>query len=260
MNLKSTVLAGVMTMTLSFSPALAQKGPSEEDLKKANNPLADVIALNVQNYYVPNLYGVPDETANTFWIRFAAPVSRFLIRASLPLPTLPTGDNRRDSGIGDLNLFAAYNIHQTSSTVFGLGPLVAMPTASKDSLGSGKWQLGAAAVYFNAKSAKVQYGGLLTYQTSIAGDDDRDDTNLLVAQPFAFWQLGGGTYLRTAPILVFNTQNGNYNVPFGFGIGKVMRSGNTVYNIFIEPQFTILHDGIGQPAFQLYTALNMQFR
>ncbi len=35
--------------------------------------------------------------------------------------------------------------------------------------------------------------------------------------------------------------------------------GRTVFNIFIEPQFTILHEGVGQPAFQLYTALNMQF-
>ena len=72
-------------------------------------------------------------------------------------------------------------------------------------------------------------------------------------------QLGGGTYLRTAPVWAFDLENRAYNVPFGFGIGRITKVGNTVFNIFIEPQFTILHHGIGQPAFQLLTALNMQF-
>jgi len=80
-----------------------------------------------------------------------------------------------------------------------------------------------------------------------------------VAQPFLFFQLGGGTYLRTAPLWVFNIEQDTYHIPFGFGIGKVVKSGGTVYNIFIEPQFTILHKGVGQPQFQLYMALNMQF-
>jgi hypothetical protein len=71
--------------------------------------------------------------------------------------------------------------------------------------------------------------------------------------------LNGGTYLRTAPIWAFDLRTGHYNVPFGFGIGRVTKVGRSVFNIFIEPQFTILHDGVGQPAFQVYTALNMQF-
>ena len=91
------------------------------------------------------------------------------------------------------------------------------------------------------------------------GDDARANTNVLAVQPFAFWQLGGGTYLRAAPIWAFDLENDTYNIPFGFGIGKVTKVGRTVFNIFIEPQFTILHNGTGQPAFQLYTALNMQF-
>ena len=43
-------------------------------------------------------------------------------------------------------------------------------------------------------------------------------------------------------------------------IRQVTVVGKTVFNIFLEPQFTILHSGTGQPAFQLYTALNMQFK
>lgn len=108
-------------------------------------------------------------------------------------------------------------------------------------------------------AARANANNSLADITAYAGDSEWENTKALAVQPFAFWQLGGGTYLRTAPIWAFNLKSGDYNVPFGFGIGQVMRLGKTVFNIFIEPQFTILHEGVGQPAFQLYTALNMQF-
>ena len=49
-------------------------------------------------------------------------------------------------------------------------------------------------------------------------------------------------------------------MPVGLGIGKVIPRGNTVYNFFIEPQFTILDKGPGQLEVQLFMALNMQFK
>jgi len=261
------LLATVITVAslIIALPAIAQE-PTEEELAAANNPLAELKAFNVQNYYVPALTGI-DATANTFWLRYAQPIAgKVLVRASLPLPTVPVIPRPDDptvsnsiSGVGDFNLFAAYLAVSEPTKTFGVGPLFAFPTSTDDALGSEKYQGGVAAVYFAAPNPTIQYGGLLTWQASFAGNDERDNTNLLVAQPFAFWQLGGGTYLRTAPIWVFNLERDTYNIPFGFGIGKVVKQGDTVFNIFIEPQFTILHKGVGQPRFQLYTALNMQF-
>jgi hypothetical protein len=251
----------LMTIILSLSsglaPAFAQ-GPSAEELARANNPLANIRAFNLQNYYVPSLYGLDGETANTFWARFAIPTGRVLWRASMPLRTVPRATTPL-SGMGDVDLFGAYLIKQDPEFAFGVGPQVVFPTAQQDALGSGKWNAGLAAVAFAVPSPQLQYGTLLTWQTSVAGDDDREDVNILAAQVFGMWQLGGGNYLRSAPLWVFDLDTGDYSVPFGFGIGRVTKVGNTVYNIFIEPQFTILHDGVGQPAFQLFTALNLQF-
>jgi hypothetical protein len=264
--MKRIVVAALSTVVLlTAAPAFAQE-LSEAEKANANNPLASTTAFNLHNYYVPTLSGV-DGTANTFWLRYAQPVGRFLVRASLPLPTVavpaqpevttgPASDSV--SGVGDFNVFAAYLVVSEPTKTFGIGPLLAAPSATDDALGTEKWQGGVAAVFFKATPI-VQYGGLLTWQASFAGNEDRDDTNVVVAQPFAMFQLGGGTYLRTAPLWVFNIEQDTYHIPFGFGIGQVLKQGNTVFNIFIEPQFTILHKGARQPRFQLFMGLNMQF-
>ena len=75
-------------------------------------------------------------------------------------------------------------------------------------------------------------------------------------QPFAFYQLGGGTYLRAAPIWVYNFENDDYSVPLGIGIGQVIKKGKTVYNLFAEPQFSVADEGPGQPEWQLFVGFN----
>jgi hypothetical protein len=135
---------------------------------------------------------------------------------------------------------------------------VVAPTATDEVLGQGKWQLGAAAVAFKA-TPKVQVGGLITWQASVGGDSDRPSTSLMAVQPFAIWQLGGGTYLRSTGVWTFDLKSGDYAVPMGFGLGQVLKSGKVIYNLWLEPQFTILHDGTGQPKVQLFAGLNLQF-
>lgn len=250
-------LCAVWMCVVAALPVSAQE-PSAAALKQANNPLANMKAINFQNYYVPQLYGLPELTANTFWVRAVFPVKRWIFRASLPLPTVPTSSNVSMSGLGDFNIFGAYLITQTAEMSFGVGPLLALPTADEDALGTGKVQLGAAAVVFNASSAAMQYGGLVTMQFSVAGDDDRQDTASLAIQPFGMWQLGKGTYLRTAPVYVFDLENGYYNVPFSVGIGRISKVERIVYNMFIEPQWTILHYGTGQPGLQIFAGINIQ--
>jgi hypothetical protein len=231
---------------------------------QANNPLANMTAFNIQNYYIGDL-SESDETANQAWLRFATPVSvsdtNWIVRASLPINTFPTPpDGDKETGSGDFNIFGAYLIDTGDPAVsFGIGPQLTAPTASKDELGSEKWSGGFANVLFNASSKKFQYGYLLTWQASFAGDSDRDDVNTGALQPFAFYQLGGGTYLRAAPIWVYNFENDDYSVPLGIGVGQVIKKGKTVYNIFAEPQFSVADEGPGQPEWQLFVGFNMQF-
>ena len=257
----------IISIGLFFLSAtcLSQK-VSEEALKKANNPLADMIALNFHNYFIPLYSEAPKGFySNNFWIRYAQPFAkgRLLVRASLPLATLTTdfdslGRSTTKTGLGDANIFMSYNFISRSNLTIGVGPLIATPSATERELGSGKWQAGAAFVAFVSSSPVFQYGCLITWQMSFAGDSQRQNTNLGAFQPFLMWQLGNGTYLRTAPIWLFDFEKQQYHTPFSVGIGKILRVNRTVFNLFIEPQYSFLHKGT-QPTFQIFAGMNLQF-
>lgn len=232
---------------------------SAEDVAKANNPLASIKTINLHNYHFPKLNGLPDATSNTFWFRYAQPIGKFLLRASLPVSSVPTAGGVNKSGLGDFNAFAAYLAVANAKTTFGVGPLLVLPTATDDILGAGKYQAGLAVIIFEVVTPQLQLGGLITWQTSIAGDDTREGTSLMALQPFGMFQLGKGTYLRSTAIMTFNYINGYYAVPFGLGIGKVLKSKNLVFNLFAEPQFTVIQNGVGQPQLQFFFGLNTQF-
>jgi hypothetical protein len=140
----------------------------------------------------------------------------------------------------------------------GVGPIVGIPTATDNALGTDQWSLGGAAVFFDARS-KVQWGGLVTYQHKVGGSNRVADVNTLTVQPFGFVQIGKGYYLRAAPIAVFNLESGDFHIPIGIGVGKVVKVGSTVLNFFIEPQFAVANSGPAQPLVQIFAGLNTQF-
>ena len=210
--------------------ASAEDGVAANDAAQANNPLLRAKAFNMHDYYVGNLTDI-DEDANQFWLRYAAPFSigdtKWLMRASLlTLNTVPAAPEfEHETGLGDFNVFAAYQMDVgTPGVSFGVGPLLNIPTASEDATGSGKWSAGIANVLFSARSPKFQYGYLLTWQASFAGDDDRDDVNVASFQPILIYQLGGGTYLRSTPIMTYDFESDGYTVPLGLGIGQVFKT------------------------------------
>ncbi|MCK0153672.1 hypothetical protein MWU49_08160 [Alcanivorax sp. S6407] len=255
---------GAMTLTtLSLTlPGLSHAEGSAA--AQANNPLADIKAFNVQNYYIGELTDT-DEDANQMVLRYAQPFSLgdsdWLMRASLPINTFPTGmRGAHQTGVGDADIFAAYLMDTGNPAIsFGVGPQLVAPTASDDALGNEQWQAGVANVYFNATSAKYQYGYLLIYRGGIGDTNGRSRVSLAAMQPFFFYQLEDGWYTGTAPLWNYDFQSDNYSVPVGARLGKVLKANKTVFNVFMEPQVSIADRGPGQPEWQLFFAVNMQF-
>lgn len=256
-------LTRIASLILALLPVAVPASAQDEAAAQANNPLANTTALNFQTLYSGELTGI-DRDANQFFIRYAQPFSafggRWLMRATLPVNTFPKASGGDVTGIGDFNAFAAYLLDIGDPAVsFGFGPQLTAPTASKEEVGSGKWSIGFANVLFNAANPKFQWGYLLTWQTSFAGDDDRADVNVGALQPFGFYQLGKGWYLRSAGIWTYDFETDARSIPIGLGAGKVTRIGRAVANAFLEPQYSVATHGDGQPRWNVFGGINFQF-
>jgi hypothetical protein len=236
----------------------------ENEVNTANNPLADLVSISLHNYFYPRLNGIPDESANTFWLRFVTPFWRIIPRLSIPIQVVPATNpdatTAKVTGFGDLNIFATFVVTpDDAKAMLGVGPIYTAPTASNDALGNGKHEVGLAALTVWTKGV-ILAGALVNYQIGVGGDSSKPRTQFIVAQPLMFLQLGKGYYLRSAPIWFFDIEQPTYNVPFGLGAGKVIPTEKVVFNLFIEPQFAMALRGIGQPAVQIFVGLNMQFK
>ena len=258
-RLRRLIVGSFVVFAIAISGSIHGEESSKDAEKQANNPLASFTTLNFHNYYIPELVEV-DDTANTLWIRYAQPFRLFkgdwLLRASLPVQRVPTPEGM-ESGLGAANAFAAYLIDTGNPDVtLGVGPLVSFPTATGSVPGGDTWDLGAAVVLFDARSDLIQWGGLVTYQTDVAGSGE---SSLAAVQPFGIVQMGSGWYLRSTGVWTINFEADRWAMPVGFGVGKVVKAGKQVINAFIEPQFSILGSGdVGQSEFQVFFGINFQ--
>ncbi|MDR2918939.1 MAG: hypothetical protein LBV72_06210 [Tannerella sp.] len=251
------MFCAVISLKAQETSTTAHGALDAEALKKANDPMAHTKAFNLHNYIITNIYGAPDYGANQLMFRYAQPVGKFLLRGTMPVMTSSGPGVGPKSGLGDFNLFAIYAIEKKGNK-FGVGPLLTAPTGT-NGFSSDKWQAGVAAMAFFASNPTLQTGALLQWQTDFAGSSNAADIDLLTAQLFGMWQIGGGTYLRSTGIWSFDLTNGNYSVPIGLGIGRVIKVGGVVFNIFAEPQFSVLAEGEGQSRFQVFVGFNTQF-
>jgi len=253
----------VVALTLPSHPLHAEEAVSSEEMNKSNSPLNPAPAFNLQDYWSPQLYDV-DKFTNDFLPRLSktVPSGKFvhvpqILRLTIPISTRPYGAST-ETGLGDINLFDILLLGGKGGLQLGLGPLLTMPTASHQILGTGKWQGGVAAVGLHARP-KGLIGGLIQWQASFAGDANRPDVSSLTVQPLLIHNLPNGLCLRSTAVWTFDLKNDHYYIPIGFGFGKVKKAGTKTMNFVLEPQWTVAHDGAGFPKVTLFAAVNTQF-
>lgn len=246
---------------LLWSASAAAQQVSADEANKANNPLNPAPGVNFQDVWAPELYGFDSHT-NDVLLRGTLPVRPGmlkwpqLIRVTVPISTRPTGSGFR-TGLGDINIFDILLLGHTAGGIqYGAGPLLVMPTATDDALGTGKWQIGVATTAIHS-SPRGLLGTLVQFQTSFAGDGDRPAVTSMTVQPLWIHNLQTGWYLRSSGIWTFNLRNGDFWTPVGFGFGKVMKSRQNTANFFFEPQWSVAHSGIAVPKYTIYTGINV---
>jgi hypothetical protein len=158
-----------------------------------------------------------------------------IIYQPLPLP-LPSGQLQTGVyGLGDLNP-SFFLSPKKSKVIWGVGPTFVLPTATNTTfLGQGKLSMGPSAVVL-VQPPHWTIGALANNYWSVAGHSnlDKPAVNQFLLQWFVNYNMKKGWYLTTSPIITANWRAPSGNqavVPFGGGVGRIMKLGFQPVNI-----------------------------
>jgi len=246
------------------APAPASDQGNSALAKAAQNPVANMISLPIQNNTSFGI-GPNDRTQNVTNIQPVIPFNmgdfNIITRTIVPLIYQPYLDQDcgGDYGLGDINTTAFLSPADAGELTWGIGPILVMPTATKDSLGSKKWSAGLSGLGL-WQSGPWVIGVLVNNVWSFAGSSSADDINSMLLQYFVNYNLDDGWYLTSAPIMTANWEADKggdiWTVPVGGGFGKVLKIGKQPVNAQIQAFYVVNSPTIG-PNWQL--RLQFQF-
>jgi hypothetical protein len=240
----------VLVLILSLLPvtAVAYRGDGviesgevrDEELRRAaQNPMADLISLPIQNN-TNFRYGPRDKTQNVTNIQPVVPFGLsddwlLISRTIIPLirqPEFRYGQGDK-FGLGDINQSLFFGPSRPGSLIWGAGAIFLLPTATNSRLGAEKWGVGPAAVGLTMQGPWV-FGLLAQNIWSFAGDSDRKHVNQTTIQYFVNYNLPDGWYLTSSPIITANwkaSSGDEWTVPFGGGLGRLFSIGKLPVNM-----------------------------
>ena len=214
----------------------------------AQNPVASLISVPVQENWNFGI-GPANRVQNVLNIQPVIPLSvgknwnlitRWItpiIFQPIPVPQ-PPGPPAQQTGVygfGDLNP-SFFISPKKSKVIWGLGPTFVFPTATNTTdLGQGKFSMGPSVVVL-VQPPHWTIGFLANNYWSVAGHSDRDKpaVNQFLLQWFANYNMKKGWYLTSGPIITANwraTSGNVWTVPFGGGVGRIMKLGFQPVNI-----------------------------
>jgi hypothetical protein len=173
--------------------------------------------------------------------------------------TAPAATSGPRTGLGDTQIYnftlTKQDIGLPEKVTFGIGPLIAVPTATSINFGPNSLQGGVAGAVIAPQSWGL-LGVLATYQHTLRGPK----SEVTSVQPNVFYNLDQGYYLRSSAVMTFDTYSHTRVIPIGFGAGKVVQLvGGYTLNAYIEVQPSVYRAGVGAPRFQVFTGIKIQF-
>lgn len=238
--------------------------------KAVQNPVASLISVPLQNNSNFDI-GANNRTQNILNIQPVIPVRisknwNLIARVITPIiyqPSIPslvfqanTPFNHLGTlGLGDINPTFFLSPANPKKLIWGIGPTFLLPTATDDVLGQKKWSVGPSVVLL-VQPGHWTLGALINNVWSFAGGNQAlpfpsqllpcgscggpigassgRNVNQMLLQYFINYNLTKGWYLAMQPIVTANweaSSGSNWTIPFGGGIGRIMKFGNQPVNL-----------------------------
>ena len=240
------ILAVALSMLSSgVVPARAQESSEKqtsEIAKQAQNPIANVISVPLENDFYPHT-GMDKEDSYVLEMKPVVPFKlsndwNLITRTVIPVaqvPDLAPGVNGT-SGLGDVQTSLFFSPAKVGKVIWGAGPVISLPTATEDILGTKKLSIGPTAVVLSIQGHWL-FGTLVQNLFSVAGPSKRPDVNQMLLQPFVNYNMRHGWYLTSSPIITSNWEansNNRWTVPVGGGVGRIVHFGKLPVNTYAQ--------------------------
>ena len=213
------------------SPDASNEDSAAELAQKLANPLAAMISLPMQLNYDQD-FGV-DDTGDRFLMNVqpVIPITltkdwNLISRTIVPVVTqneLFAGAGRQ-TGLGDTvqSLWFSPVKPTDKGLVWGIGPVILIPTATDDLLGGGKWGLGPTAVALRQVGSWT-YGGLVNHIWSVAGSGNRNNINSTFIQPFITYNTPSAVTYALNSESTYDWESEQWAIPVNFMVSKLVR-------------------------------------
>ena len=206
--------------------------------QKLANPVASLISVPIQINYDDN-YGLGDEgsiwktniqpvipiSLNDDWNMISRTIFPLVHQSDFPVP------GRDESGLGDTvqRLFFSPKAPTAGGLIWGVGPVLNIPTATEDALGPRAWAAGPTGLVLK-QSGPWTYGALANHLWSFAKEDNTE-VNASFIQPFISYITPKKLtyYLNTES--TYNWETKGWSVPINVGANQLMKLGNQIMQV-----------------------------
>jgi hypothetical protein len=225
-----------LTAATIVTPQTLFAQSAEALARQTQNPVASLISVPLQANWDVGI----GERETTGVLLNIQPVMPFvltkewnvILRVIVPMTSQPSGSDARINGLGDVVTTAFLSPVKSGRVVWGVGPVVLLPTATDNALGAEKIGLGPSVVAL-VQPDKWTLGILFNQIWSVDGANDREDVNQTLLQPFANYNLGNGLSVGVSTEAVSNWEadEDKWTAPLIFSVSKVALLGKRPVNI-----------------------------
>jgi len=225
-------------IALMSAPARAQDD-SAELAKKLSNPVAALISVPFQLNYDRKLGPLDDGEKWTLNVQPVVPIElnkdwNVISRTIAPIVSQEdvfpgTG---RQSGLGDVvqSFFLSPKAPTAGGWIWGVGPVLLLPTGTDDLLSAKKWGAGPTAVMLKQHDGWT-VGALANHIWSFAGDSQRADVNATFLQPFLSYTTPTAWTFALNTESTYDWKASQWSVPVNALVTKVTKVGGQLVSV-----------------------------